>query len=470
MSANNKSAYPFLIIAGAMACLLALSFIHNSFSLQGFTSRQVDMLADLKPTPAPAPAPRKQITAQTQPQPADSAAQAADTADATAVLLPAYDFMTYTGIQEYTDTVSIAAPGMQHFLKALQELKSGKRKKVRIAYFGDSMIEGDLITSDLRDSLQTAFGGSGVGFVPVTSVVASFRATIQHTFSDNWKDYHFRNNPPQDLQLGLSGHAFIPATESWARYSPVHRHGLDKFSQVSVFYGPGNSHVLINGKPYTLTGGAPLNELAFRQDTTQKYVLLKYADGAAQPFYGLSFESDNGVYVDNFSFRGISGIELSKLRHGMLQQMQRRHPYDLVVLHYGANVLFRPELTDYSWYERPMERVIDSLRTNWPQTSFLIVGTADKAYKKTDRYVTAPGVPALLKVQHELAEEYGTAYWNLYAAMGGEGSMTRWVEGDTVLANKDYTHFNSKGAARVGALLYKAIMDEYRQNAAAHHQ
>ena len=453
----NKSAHPFYIIAGTMICLLALSFVHNSFSFQGFTSRQIDLLADVKATPA-APV-VKHTTVAAKGKPGDSASQV------TGIPEPAhrsYDFMTYTGIQEYTDTVAVA-PGMQHFLKALEELKAGKRKKVRIAYFGDSMIEGDLITGDLRDSLQTQFGGAGVGFVPVTSVVASFRTTIQHTFSNNWKDYHFRNNPPQDLPLGLSGHTFIPATESWARYSPVRKHGLDRFSEVVLFYGPGNSNVTINGKPYTLSGGDPVNELAFEQDTAQPSLTLKYAGGSAQPFYGLSFESNNGIYVDNFSFRGISGIELGKLGRGVLQQMQRQHPYDLVVLHYGANVLFRPELTDYSWYERPMQRVIDSLRHNWPQTSFLIVGTADKAYKKTDRYITAPGVPALLKVQHELAEQHGTAYWNLYAAMGGEGSMTHWVEGDTVLANKDYTHFNRQGAARVGALLYKAIMDEYKQ-------
>ncbi|KAA2245609.1 hypothetical protein F0L74_06535 [Chitinophaga agrisoli] len=459
MPANNRSAHPFIIIAGTMVCLLALSFVHSSFSLNGFTFRQVDMLADVKMDEKPHPTPKQVLAAK---KTADSS-QATGPSSIPEPDHHSYDYMTYTGIQEYQDTVT-TAPGMQHFLNALQDLKTGKRKKVRIAYFGDSMIEGDLITSDLRDSLQTQFGGAGVGFVPVTSVVASFRTTILHTFSKNWTDYHFRNNPPQNLALGLSGHTFLPAAESWARYAPVHRHGLDRFDEVYVFYGPANGgNVIINGKPYTLSGDAPVNELALRQDTTQQSVMLKYEGGAPMPFYGLSFESSNGIYVDNFSFRGISGIELAKLGKGMLQQMQQQHPYDLVVLHYGANVLFRPELTDYSWYERPMQRVIDSLRHTWPQTSFLIVGTADKAYKKTDRYITAPGVAALLKVQHELAEQHGTAYWNLFAAMGGEGSMTHWVEGDTTFANKDYTHFNSKGAARVGALLYKAIMDEYKQ-------
>ncbi len=465
MPANNRSAYPFIIIAGTMVCLLALSAVNNRFSFQGFSFRKVDLLADIKKDP-PArkkfrrPPPQME-TVVAAPDPA-----AVDTMTAFP-RRPVYNFMTYTGIQEYPDTVTAAADaGMQHFLYALKDLKKGKRKKVRIAYFGDSMIEGDLITGDLRDSLQTQFGGAGVGFVPVTSVVAQWRNTIRHTFSDNWKDYHFRNDPPDNLPLGLSGHTFVPEEESWARYSPVHKKRLDRFREVYVFYGPAASgnNVVINGRPYTLSGADPVNELTLHQDSLQQSVMIQYGGGEAPPpLYGLCFESDSGVYVDNFSFRGISGIELGKLGRRMLQQMQRKHPYDLVVLHYGANVLFRPELTDYSWYEKPMQKVIDSLRNNWPQTSFLIIGTADKAYKKTDRYETAPGVPALLKVQHELAQSHGAAYWNLYAAMGGEGSMAHWVEGDTVLAKKDYTHFTTQGASRVGALLYKAIMDEFKQ-------
>jgi len=181
------------------------------------------------------------------------------------------------------------------------------------------------------------------------------------------------------------------------------------------------------------------------------------------PFYGVCFENGDGVYVDNYSFRGISGVELGRLSANMIRRMQQERPYDLVVMHYGANVLFRPELTDYSWYERPMKKVMDSLRQDLPATSFLIIGTADKSYRKADKYITAPGVEALLKVQHNLAASHGTAYWNLFAAMGGEGAMVKWVEGDTVMANKDYTHFNRTGAAKVGSLLYKAIMNEYSQ-------
>lgn len=462
MPGENKSAYPFFIIVGSLVCLVILSQLNFSFSYKDFEFRRLDMLSELR-TGSPD---KKELTAVKDSSKLSSSDTAAVNNPSSAGNPDAvHDFMSYKGILNYTTpTEGDSNAGIQRFVSALRELKEGKRKKVRIAYFGDSMIEGDLITSDLRDSLQTFFGGAGVGFVPVTSVVASYRTTINHTFSRNWKDYHYKNLPPSNISLGLSGHTFFPDSDSWIKYAPVKKPRLDKFDEVSVLYGPAEAGTVnINEKAYTLSGNQPVNRLDLRQDTGAASLLIKYANGPAMPFYGVCFETNNGVYVDNYSFRGISGVELGRLSADMVRRMQQERPYDLIVLHYGANVLFRPELTDYSWYERPMKKVMDSLRKDLPGTSFLIVGTADKSYKKGDRYVTAPGVEALLKVQHGLAAEFGTAYWNLYAAMGGEGSMVKWVEGDTVLANKDYTHLNRQGAAKVGALLYKAIMNDYRQ-------
>ncbi len=464
MSGKNKSAYPFYIILGTLVCVVGLSQLNYSFSYKDFQFRKLDMLSELRTT-SNSPDNQK-LTADGNDSSKLSGLDSTVAAGNPHVPNPdhTHDFMSYTGIMEYASPVpGDSIVGMKQFLTALKELKAGKRRKVRIAYFGDSMIEGDLITGDLRDSLQHYFGGGGVGFVPVTSVVASFRTTILHTFSTDWKDYHYKNSPPSNVTLGLSGHTFYPGGNSWVKYSPVRKPLLDKFSEVSVLYGAAESGtVTINDKAYTLSGNQPVNRLDLQQDSGTASVVIRNT-GSAMPFYGVCFENGDGIYVDNYSFRGISGVELGHLSASMIRRMQQERPYDLVVMHYGANVLFRPELTDYSWYERPMKKVMDSLRQDLPSTSFLIIGTADKSYRKADKYITAPGVEALLKVQHNLAAGHGTAYWNLFAAMGGEGAMVKWVEGDTVMANKDYTHFNRTGAAKVGSLLYKAIMNEYSQ-------
>lgn len=453
MPTGNKHPYPLVIVMGTLLCLAALSLVQNGLSIGGHTLRRLDILADLR---QPEPAADTAFVAQEITIPADS------TADSVAVAVRR-DFLTYSGILDYGITAEGESGGMQYFMQALKALRTGQRKKVRIAYFGDSMIEGDLITQDLRDSLQAYFGGEGVGYVPATSVVSGFRTSIGHTYSGNWTDYHFMNTPPGGTELGISGHVFVPSADSWVRYTPVKRQRLDQFEEVSLLYGSGGRTVMVNNKPLQLGGNRKINAYSFTTDSTARALTLKFNGHEQTPFYGVCFESRHGIFLDNYSFRGISGIELARLSSGMWRQMRSVRPYDLIVLHYGANVLYSPENTKYDWYGKTMVRVVDSLHRIFPQTSILIVGTADKSYRKQGKYVTAPGVKALLKVQHRVAEKRGIAYWNLYSAMGGDGAMAKWVEGDTALANKDYTHFNFRGASKVGALLYKAIMDEYQQ-------
>ncbi|HEY6504684.1 MAG TPA: hypothetical protein VIZ28_11965, partial [Chitinophagaceae bacterium] len=117
------------------------------------------------------------------------------------------DFMLYLKGNFITDfNTDTTNPSLKGFLQKLHELKTGKKRKVRIAYFGDSMIEGDLLTQTLRKLLQEAFGGGGVGFVPVTSQVSQFRQTVTDIYSDGWEDLNFKFG--NNNRLFFSGHLF----------------------------------------------------------------------------------------------------------------------------------------------------------------------------------------------------------------------------------------------------------------------
>ena len=53
------------------------------------------------------------------------------------------------------------------------ETASRKGRVVRVVHYGDSQIEMDRISSDLRDGLQARFGGNGTGMFPAISNVPS---------------------------------------------------------------------------------------------------------------------------------------------------------------------------------------------------------------------------------------------------------------------------------------------------------
>ena len=86
-----------------------------------------------------------------------------------------------------------------------------KRRPVRIAYFGDSFIEADILTGDLRKMLQKRFGGSGVGYVPVTTRIAGFRRSVRQSFG-GWGSHSITDSVRFDRSLqDLSNHYFIPS-------------------------------------------------------------------------------------------------------------------------------------------------------------------------------------------------------------------------------------------------------------------
>ena len=118
------------------------------------------------------------------------------------------------------------------------------------------------------------------------------------------------------------------------------------------------------------------------------------------PLYGAAFEADSGVVLDNFSFRGISGVELDYFSIPYLQQVQATRPYDLLIFHYGPNLLFKPNLTDFSWYAKKMQPTLQKIKNAFPETSILVISTADKGFSYNGSWHTAKGVVPLLSLIH----------------------------------------------------------------------
>lgn len=350
------------------------------------------------------------------------------------------------------------------FLKALSEQKKFKNKKVRIAYFGDSFIEGDLITHDLRALLQNEFGGDGVGFMPVTSISAGSRTSITQSFSKDWEDINFKSDKKATENLFLSGHTYYAGPASWVNFKGVKESHLDSFTNVQVLYGPSKLNetefsIQINGKEQKLQPHQFFNSSLINLEKT-KAVQISIKNSSI-PLYGFVFESNTGIFVDNFSFRGISGVELDNFKMDFLQQIQKQHPYDLLIIHYGPNLLFNSKLVDFSWYQKKMDLVLRKIRSAFPQTSILLISTADKGAKYDGKWMTEKGVLPLIETQYDLALKNNMDFFNLYNGMGGNNSMVDWAEQTPSLSNKDYTHVNIRGAKRIAEIIYSSIIKEF---------
>ena len=170
-----------------------------------------------------------------------------------------------------------------------------------------------------------------------------------------------------------------------------------------------------------------------------------------------------GIFVDNFSFRGITGIEYARVDSGFLSAIATENPYDLIIFQYGVNLLFRPNDKNYNWYGKMILPVIRRMRNCFPTSDFVLVSTADRAFRYNGVYKSAVGIDSLVKLQATLAYETGSCFYNQFATMGGTNSIVAWAQAKPSLANQDYVHPNHRGAEILATHFYEAILEEYRK-------
>lgn len=342
---------------------------------------------------------------------------------------------------------------------------------VRIAYFGDSMTDGDMIVQDLRANYQTKFGGQGVGFVSITSESAASRSSITHQYSGNWKTQSYLNVKRPRSPFGVNGHVFFAndtANIEWIRFKANNAKFATMLDNPTLFYGKssnfdGKVNVIIGKDTITksLAPSSLVNTLKISSGSIKNFK-ADFVEADSIPIFGFNFDDGKGVHVDNFSQRGNSGLPISTFNPAVMQAFNSKLGYDLIVLHYGTNVL-NYGTKDYTWYDRSMTKTVNHLKECFPGVAILIVSTADKSTKYDLEMKTDSAVVPLTVAQKRYALKTQSGFVNLYTLMGGDGSMVKWVEEEPAKANKDYTHFNHRGAKKIATLLYEQLNQGYEK-------
>lgn len=433
---KNYIGQAFALVFIVFAVLVGLSFINTQFTILGYTVKPVNLFSDIEK----------------QHEEIDSTALAEK-------VKPQFVDTCKTGITCFED-YSEKKDALNKFMNALLHLDSTKTSAVRIGYFGDSFIEGDIITAPLRDSLQSLYGGHGVGLMPITSMVNGFRQSIIHNFT-GWTTYSALEGKPSNASLGFMCYTFVPSSGASVNYSAVKLpKTLSHFNSISLYYrSSGTTTVSANlnskgAKSYSLDATKKVGLLQLKKDSLRS---AAFSFGGGGEFYGIALEDTNGVSVDNLSLRGNSGMALLSVDEDMMAEFDSLRGYKLIVLQYGLNVAGEG-VTKFTAYENSMIKVIERLKKACPDASILLVSVSDRSTKKNGEYVTMKSIPLLVESQRRIASKAGIAFWNLFEAMGGEKSMVTYA--DNGWANKDYTHLKFSGGRKIASLLMETILYE----------
>lgn len=376
--------------------------------------------------------------------------------------LPMNEFDAYekkgTLVRFNSDTVS---PALQKFNEKLIALSEGKNVKIRIAWFGDSQIEGDFITQDVREQLQNYFGAQkGVGYVPINSISSDFRRTAK-VFTTG--DVTIDNFKKQDHNAGLffSGYSFF-SNNLEVDFRDNVRKNSAQITQKWLLYGKGDSiSVKINDSVRKYPANQEFNRLLIGSGVSNKSKFT--VSSKKTPIFGLSSEPQSGIVLDNFSFRGITGVELKKINSTLLAELSQSGYYDLIVFQYGVNLMFKPNDTNYDYYYRGMRPVLKKFKNNMPNTEFLLFSCSDRAFNYDGTWKTAVGIDSLIQTQARLAYDTDIPFYNFYKSIGGNGTIVKWADSTVQYANKDYIHFNFRGAKAVAKTIFTALINDYNK-------
>ena len=347
-----------------------------------------------------------------------------------------------------------------------------ERRTVRVAHYGDSQIEMDRISSELREALQTRFGGIGTGMFPALSNVPS--ASISRSSEGGLHHYTMYGDSTtsraghnrygvmaQVVQLGGGANISLRVTKQKNAKDRVR-----SFSSVSLLVGRTSSKFSAQVTSDTLkpeptvidSAGVFYYRWTFPRPVQKASMRLS---GNAE-IYGISTDGTGGVAVDNIPLRGCSGTIFTRISKDLMAASYAIDDTRLIILQFGGN--YMPVTKSQKNIDQYQERIAEQIRffkEAAPDARIIFIGPSDMGKSRGGRMLTWPLLPEMVDALKATALSNGIAYWDLYRMMGGENSMAQWVKHSPAYAGPDYIHFTPAGASKVGETFARSLLTYY---------
>lgn len=334
---------------------------------------------------------------------------------------------------------------------------------VRVTHFGDSPLTGDLVSGEVRELLQAELGDGGPGFVLPARPWAWYGRQGVGIDASGWKAFSPLLVPGNG---GRHGFGLVSFTSGSGGAVSVVRRERGSFTRAEILLatGPGGGTLRValdDGPPVEVPTAGEAPGTALHRETApagaSRVVLRPKGDGDVTVL-GLVLETEGpGIVWDAVGANGASVHAVNRLDQASFVAALALRRSDLVVLNYGTNESAMEGIGGPR-YEREYAGTIARIRAALPGTPILVMAPMDRGTRLADGTIgTLPAIRRLVTVQRKVARENGCAFFDTFAAMGGEGTMGRWYEHEPRLVTGDFTHTTKPGSDRVARLLVGAL-------------
>lgn len=355
---------------------------------------------------------------------------------------------------------------------ARAEQARANHEVLRILHYGDSQIEMDRISCNIRSWFQRTFGGGGPGMVPVIQTIPSF-AVSQYASGDLTLYSSYGDGARTNGNYGLMAKCYrLGSSATFGANASRHSDTdprVKKFSNVTLLYNDrtGNFTATLKDRksPHKETmspGLKGIHTCHWLMDSATTSLQISMQGSA--DLYGIMLDDGYGVAVDNIPLRGSSGNQFTLINDTLLRSCYQQANVGMIILQFGGNsvpVIYNEKSLNN--YCESIERQFKRIRRSCPGATILFIGPSDMSTRRGGKLDTYPMLPRLIDSLRTISLRNHAAYWDIYEVMGGQSSMVTWVRNG--LAGPDYVHFTPAGARKVGQTLannFATMYDFYR--------
>lgn len=374
----------------------------------------------------------------------------------------------------YEADTLINAVQLTPFFNKLLKLENGGPGQVSIVHIGDSHIQADFLTREVRKNLQLRFGNAGRGLVfPLRVAGTNEPNDYRSATNAGWTTAKI-NSQAKYPEPGISGISISSAESgAWFEVTTLNHDDLDyAFDEVTLIHtkdslqfdcrftdAPLKFGYLMSARP--LEAGECSTTVPFVCPTNFVRIQAEQTEAMQQSF------SINGLILKNsspgvlYNSVGINGAHFSDYNKSPLffRQLKVLNP-DLVIISLGTNEGANIKVTEDETIASVVS-MVKNIKSANPGACILIATPTDDYFRK--KYKN-PYLEAVQRALLKSAEQENVACWDLYSISGGYGSCTDWRR--AAMLQHDGVHFNKQGYALQGTLLYKALIDSYLKYAA----
>jgi hypothetical protein len=358
---------------------------------------------------------------------------------------------------------SCSRTALTPFFESLDALSAGTASSPAvISAFGNSLIAGDRIVDIVREELGATFGDGGRGVLYVDRL-APYGPRVRAGFArSGWEARTLGEMKLAELPFGVTG---IYHQSTAARASS--RFTLQGEPRGTLWWldvpRAGRLSVHVDGRELARAepqGSGQAQALSFDIPEGAR-TLDVVAEGKGAVVLGVVLQHQKpGIVLDTLGVPSSDANLFLRAREDIFRaQLAERSPRLLLFI-LGGNEAKRLEWgrSKLTEVEEGLRSFVRRSRAAVPGSACLVVGPIDavRGGKGPKRLAQRPYLDEVLSIERQIALAEGCAFFDIFSAMGGSGSLARFVQAG--LVHEDLVHPRGQGLDLLGQLLTDALL------------